>query len=98
MAPSSPEQHQGVPGTRAVSLRESLGDMSGQRRKCAGDALPVLLVAYGAAGIEDAGAELLPFELGLRLRLRRLRACRRRSHDRNERQNRASHAPASKPA
>jgi hypothetical protein len=53
-------------------LREQFGDVAGERGKCSGNSLPVLLMAHAAIGAEDARTELLPLESSRR---RRLRSC-----------------------
>ena len=65
-----PEQHHAHQIVAAVFLREHFCDVAGERRKCTGNSLPVLLMTQAATGAEGARAELLPFEFGLRRRLR----------------------------
>jgi hypothetical protein len=80
-----PEQNQPHQIIAAAWLRERFGDVAGERGKCSGNSLPVLLVAHAAIGAEDAGTELLPLESGLLLRRLRSGTLARRSREEGDR-------------
>ena len=66
-------------------LREQFSDVAGERGKCSGNSLPVLLMAHAAIGAEDARTELLPLESGRRAILHAGSAQPKRKRPRRER-------------
>src|SRR4051794_40442692 len=81
-----PEQNQAHQIVAPALLREQFSDVAGERGKCSGNSLPVLLMAHAAIGAEDAATELLPLESGRRRSLRSCTLARRsrKEHDRGE--------------